>query len=78
MQIGKADLDRKLSHAQEFLSKGEQVQVQIFLKGRQRNHPERAIEFLQNTVSESLEDFGKKANEPSSQRLSITFNPKKH
>ena len=77
LQIGKADLDRKLKQAQGFLEKGEQVQVQVQLRGRQQAHPERAVEFLHEISESHLSECGKPSNEPRPGRLSITFNPKK-
>lgn len=66
-----------MQQAQTFLAQGEQVQVQVFLKGRQRAHPDRAIALLEELGSTWLDPFGRRAHSPSPQRIAITYNPKK-
>ena len=66
-----------MRQAQTFLSDGEQVQIQVFLRGRQRNHPDRAVALLWELAEEWLLEWGKLANSPNAQKLSLTVNPKK-
>lgn len=66
-----------MKQAQGFLEKGNQIQVQVFLRGRQQGRPDTALELLREVAVTYLDDFGKAANQPSAQRLSITYNPVK-
>lgn len=65
-----------MKQAQKFLSNKNQVRVVLFLSGRQRNNPERAINFLMGLHENYLKDFGKCAKLPSENGLFLTYNPK--
>ena len=77
LSIGKGDLERKMKQAQKFLEKKEQTRVQLLLKGRQKSHPERGVDFLLNVYEEFLKDYGKLVNKPSPSNLSLTLMPGK-
>jgi len=65
-----------MKQAQEFLTKRQQVRVVVTLKGRQKGHPERAVEFLNDVYNQYLQDYGKLAKEASVTNLGLTLNPK--
>lgn len=46
------------------------------LKGRQKSHPERGVEFLTEIHENFLNEFGKCAKLPTEQNLSLTYNPR--
>jgi translation initiation factor IF-3 len=74
----KHDIEFKLKHAINFLSKGDKVKVVMKFVGREMAHKERGeklvLEFLQN-----LEDYGIPESLPSfeGKRLMVTIRPKK-
>lgn len=76
LNIGEADRERFVRKAGEFLSKREQVKVIVQLKGREKAHPERGVEFL-NVIIRELANISSPANTPSRGSLFVTFNPKK-
>ncbi len=51
------DMDRQRDHAEEFLSSGHPVRVQMVMKGRERNHANLAFEKLNSFLS-SLSSVG--------------------
>jgi len=58
------DLKRKTEMAKEFLGKGHQVQIKLFLKGRERNFPELAKEKLNNFLNLLSEIITYKISQP--------------
>lgn len=72
--IGENDLVRKITDAQRFLDKGHRVLVCMEMKGRQRQHPQIAMEKL-NQIVGSVK--GQAQGKPSTQgaQITITFNP---
>lgn len=77
LNIGDADRDRLIKRAEEFLLKHSQVKVIVQLRGREKAHPYKGVEFL-NMVMKELSHVGSPANNPNASSLFITFNPKKH
>jgi len=71
-----ADYQRTVSKAQEFLEQKKQVRLVVFLRGRQKGHPEHGINLLKQVI-EDLNDYGVPAKEPTAKNLSVTFNPTK-
>ena len=55
---GQGDLDIKAKHAREFLADGYKVGLQLQFRGRERAHPEIAIEMI-NHFAEMLKDVAK-------------------
>lgn len=78
MSIGENDLVRKMNQAQKFLEKRNQVRIQVFLKGREKNHPERAVELLNEIVEKYFKTIGQPANKPTTRNLSVMINPSKN
>jgi len=72
--IGDNDLVRKIADAQRFLDKGNRVVVCMEMKGRQRQHPQIAMEKL-NQITGTVK--GQLQGKPSTQgaQITITFNP---
>ena len=56
VRINKHDFDFRLNHAKKFLEKGNKLKVELTLKGRERQHPEKARETI-NRFIESLKQF---------------------
>lgn len=54
VRISKHDFGFRLAQAIKFLSKGNKLKIELILKGRERQHPEKAVETINNFVS-SLE-----------------------
>lgn len=50
-RIGEHDLEIRLNQSQKFLAKGDKVTISVFLKGRERQHPEVAREVIENFIS---------------------------
>ena len=46
IRIGDNDMEVKLKRTEQFLDRGYEVQASVFLKGREKAHPEAAIEVL--------------------------------
>lgn len=76
LNIGKHDLERKMKQAQGFLKKRQQVRVTLILKGREKYSPERGVEFLNEIHETFLDEFGRCAKMPTTQNLSLTYNPR--
>ena len=49
-RIGQHDLAVRIKQAEKFLSKGDKVVIEVFLKGRERQHPELAKEIIDNYI----------------------------
>ncbi len=56
-RIGVGDLERQRKHAEEFLSNGHPVRIQMILRGREKAHKDLAFEKL-GAFIESLSEFG--------------------
>jgi len=61
VKIAQNDIDYKVKHAREFLSKGKHVKFRVFLKGREMAHPEAAKEVLERVwpMVEDIADMDK-------------------
>jgi len=57
VRISKNDLQLRVSQALKFFQKGNKVKVELVLKGRERQHPEKAVEIINEFVAE-LEEKG--------------------
>ena len=55
---GQGDLDIKAKHAREFIDDGYKVGIQLLFRGRERAHPEVAVEMI-NKFAEMLKDVAK-------------------
>lgn len=55
---GQGDLDIKAKHAREFLAEGYKVGIQLQFRGRERAHPEIAVEMIKH-FADMLEDVAK-------------------
>jgi len=51
-RIGKHDLDVRLKQGEKFLRRGDKLNIEILLKGRERQHPEIAKEVINNFIAE--------------------------
>lgn len=75
LTIGKNDLERKMKQAQKFLAKKEQVRVAVLLKGRQKNTPEKAAEFVNQQYEQYLVGHGKCVKPATAANPSLTVMP---
>lgn len=57
VRISEHDLEMRLDQAKKFLQKGNKLKIELTLKGRERQHPEKAIEAI-NTFATALEADG--------------------
>jgi translation initiation factor IF-3 len=59
LRISKHDFDFRFEQAKKFLEKGNKLKVELILKGRERQHQEKAVEIINNFVSklEKVEGF---------------------
>ena len=55
VRISDHDMALRLEQGKKFLTKGDKLKVELFLKGRERQHPEKAVELIKEFVSK-LED----------------------
>lgn len=71
------DLQTKIKHAKEFLSKGDKVVLDMVFRGRQMAHKEIGKEIVDRVVKE-LEEFGKLEQRLSmqGQHMTVTIAPK--
>jgi len=53
VRISRHDFDFRLEQAKKFLIKGHKLKIEIVLKGRERQHPAKAVEII-NAFIESL------------------------
>lgn len=51
VKIGAGDLAMKLNQAEKFLEKGNKIKIEILLKGRERQHPEKAMEVISSFMN---------------------------
>jgi len=56
VRISEHDFDFRLNQAKTFLSKGNKLKVEVALKGRERQHPEKAREII-NRFIDSLKQY---------------------
>lgn len=77
LNLGDNDLKRKMEQAQKFLEKKEQVKIVLTLRGRQKAHPERGVDFLNKLRNEYFSDSARCVKEASETSLSLTLMPKK-
>lgn len=59
-RIGKHDLEFRLKQASKFLKRGDKINIEIILKGRERQHPELAKEIIQdfiNTINSQITEI---------------------
>jgi len=54
-KIKGSDLDTKINQAKKFLGNGNQVKIEMILKGREKAHSNQALEIIQNFIN----SFGK-------------------
>ncbi|MFH1745167.1 MAG: translation initiation factor IF-3 [bacterium] len=52
VRISKHDFDVRVEQAIKFLSKGDKLKAELVLRGRERQHPEKAMETIRGFVSE--------------------------
>jgi len=52
VRISKNDLDMRVNQAYKFLEKGNKLKLEMILKGRERAHPEKAVEIINNFLAE--------------------------
>lgn len=62
-RIGVGDLDRQRKNAEEFLSNGHPVRIQMILRGREKAHKNLAFEKLKEFI-ESLSEFSQSEQAP--------------
>lgn len=62
-RIDSGDLERQRRKAEEFLSAGHPVRVQMMMRGRERAHKDLAIEKMKSFIT-SLADVSKLENDP--------------
>jgi len=58
VRISKHDFSFRLNQAIKFLEKGNKLKIELILKGREKQHPQKAVEIINNFVHE-LEQLGK-------------------
>lgn len=76
INIGENDFKRKINQSIKFLEKRNQVKVMVTLFGRERSRPEVGLEMIQR-VHEELKEHGNIAGKsPTTNNLSIVYNPK--
>ena len=52
VRISKHDFDFRLNQAKKFLEKGSKLKVEVILKGRERQHPEKVREIIYKFIEE--------------------------
>jgi len=56
VRISQNDFNFKLEQAKGFLEKGNKLKIELMLRGRERQHPEKAVENIQNFINELEKD----------------------
>ncbi len=56
VRISKHDFDLRVRQGQKFLEKGNKLKVELTLKGREKQHPEKAREMVQSFIAALRED----------------------
>lgn len=64
-RMDSGDAERQRKHAEEFLSEGHSVRIQLVMRGREKAHRDLALEKLHAFVN-SLSDVARLENEPKS------------
>ncbi|WP_456479783.1 translation initiation factor IF-3 [Nautilia sp.] len=62
-KIQENDINYKVKHIRDFLSKGKHVKLRVFLRGRELATPEKGFEVI-NRVWDMISDVAEKQNEP--------------
>ena len=52
VRISKHDFEFRLKQAIKFLSRGSRLKIELILKGRERQHPAKAVETINNFISD--------------------------
>lgn len=52
VRISKHDFDFRLNQAKKFIEKGDKLKIDLILKGREKAHPEKAVETIKSFVAE--------------------------
>ena len=75
---GKGDMEIKAKHVREFLAEGHKVSIQLQFRGRERAHPEVAVEVIQRFAA-LVEDVAKIEQAPRQEgrRMNAVLAPKK-
>lgn len=75
---GQGDMEIKAKHAREFIEDGHKVGIQLQFRGRERAHPEIAIEVIER-FAQMLEDVAKMEQAPRQEgrRMNAVLAPKK-
>ncbi len=58
VRISQHDFDFRIDQAKKFLERGDKLKLEIILKGRERQHPEKAHETVMNFVNKLKETEG--------------------
>lgn len=58
VRISQHDFDFRLNQAEKFLEKGNKLKIELFLKGREKAHPEKATEIVKEFVKKLEEREG--------------------
>lgn len=58
VRISEHDLDLRLQQAIKFLKKGDKLKLELILKGREKAHPQKAKEIIENFVTKLKEAEG--------------------
>ncbi len=58
VRISQHDFDFRVTQAKEFLSKGNKLKVEAVLKGRERQHPEKAEEMIKKFIGSLKQEQG--------------------
>ncbi len=62
-RIGPGDLERQIKKAEEFLSTGHPIRIQLIMKGREKAHKNLAFDKIKEFIKQ-LEEFGKLEQTP--------------
>lgn len=59
VRISSHDFDFRFNQAKKFLEKGNKLKIELVLKGREKQHPEKAVETIKEFINkiEEIEDF---------------------
>ncbi len=56
VRISKHDFELRVEQAKKFFKKGHKLKIDLILKGREKQHPEKAVEIINNFVAELESD----------------------
>ncbi len=51
VRISQHDFDMRIDQAKKFLSRGDKLKVELMLRGREKQHPEKAAEIMNNFIN---------------------------